>query len=126
MPAEVEPGDVITNSIGMKLALIPAGEFLMGSLGAERSLGLSGNEHSQVELQHRVRITRPFYVGVYEVTQAEYQSVMGMNPSDFSATGTSKDMIKGLDTGRFPVENVSWHDTQEFCRRLSQKEGRHY
>ena len=54
---------VITNSIGMKLALIPAGEFLMGSLDSV------GHGSMNVKPQHRVRITQPFYLGVYEQTQ---------------------------------------------------------
>lgn len=110
----------ITNSIGMKLVLIPAGEFMMGSPDSEE------NHNSDESPQHRVRITRPFYLGQYEVTQGEYQQVMGTNPSDFSATGTHKEKVSGQDTSRFPVEKVSWNDAVEFCRRLSQKEGRTY
>ena len=60
----------ITNSLGMKLKLIPAGEFLMGSPVGEA-------EREADEYQHRVRITKPFYLGVYEVTQGEYERVMG-------------------------------------------------
>ena len=70
--------------------------------------------------QHRVRITRPFYLGIYLVTQQEYQRVMGSNPSEFSATGKSKDKVAGQDTKRFPVECVSWDDAVEFCRKLSE------
>ena len=88
-PGDTPPataGKVFTNSIGMKLALIPAGEFMMGSL--ETELGYF-KKHEAGEKRHKVRITRPFYLGVFEVTQAEYQSVMEKNPSDFSATGKS-------------------------------------
>jgi len=96
----------ITNSIGMKLALIPAGEFLMGSPESEE-------DRYDGEHQHKVRITKPFYLGVYEVTQAEYEKVMVENPSyDKGATN--------------PVEMVSWDDATEFCKRLSTKEGRTY
>jgi formylglycine-generating enzyme required for sulfatase activity len=115
--------EVIANTVGMKLALIPAGEFLMGS--PETELRYKG-DHAVNEQQHRVRITKPFYLGVYEVTQTEYQAVMGNNPSAFSAGGERRDGVKGLDTSRFPVENVSWDDAQEFCRKLSQKEGKQY
>ena len=62
-----------------------------------------------------MRITRPFYFGVYVVTQEDYERVMGVNPSDFSATGKGKDKVAGQDTKRFPVENVSWDDAVEFC-----------
>jgi len=100
---------VLVNSIGMKLAYIPAGEFLMGSPDTEE--GRSSNEH-----QHRVQITKPFRLGVYEITQAEYERVMGKNPSHFAS---GKGNVAGKDAGRFPVETVSWNDAVEFCRRMS-------
>ena len=65
----------MVDSIGMKLVLIPAGEFLMGSPDSEKDRG------SHEDPQHRVRITKPFYMGVYPVTQEEYGQVMGSNPS---------------------------------------------
>jgi formylglycine-generating enzyme required for sulfatase activity len=118
----------ITNSIGMKLVLIPPGEFMMGSPKEliEEELKAHGddqwyNEHLPGEgPQHRVRITKPFYLGTYLVTQGEYQRVMGVNPSEFSATGKSKDKVAGQETKRFPVEFVSWDDAVEFCRKLSE------
>lgn len=94
----------ITNSIGMKLVLIPAGEFMMGSPSSDSDGGPSEGP------QHRVKITEPFYIGKYEVTQSQYEAVMGKNPSRF----------KGKNN---PVECVSWNDAVEFCRKLSQKEG---
>ncbi len=118
-PQPIRPGQMITNSIGMKLALVPAGEFLMGSPEGEENRG-------DDEQQHRVRITQPFYLGVYEVTQEEYQKVMGANPSYFSSRGDGEAHVSGIDTRRFPVEGVSWEDAVEFCRRLSEKEGRPY
>ena len=54
------------------------------------------------------------------VTQGEYQRVMGVNPSKFSATGRRKEKVAGQDTKRFPVEKVSWNDAVEFCRKLSE------
>src|SRR5207302_1136244 len=58
----------------------------------------------------------------YPVTQEQYVAVTGKkNPSYFSADGGGKEDVKGLDTRRFPVENVSWNDAQEFCTQLSQK-----
>ena len=115
---------IVTNSIGMKLALIPAGKFVMGSPKDER-------DRCDDEEQHEVEITKPYYLGVYHVTQLEYEKIMGKNPSDFSATGSNKDEVKGMDTSRFPVENVSWDDTVEFCKKLSElsdekKAGRTY
>jgi formylglycine-generating enzyme required for sulfatase activity len=66
-----------------------------------------------------VTITRPFYLGVYEVTQEEYEKVMGENPSFFSAQGLGKAKVEGLDTKRFPVEMVSWKDAVKFCEKTS-------
>jgi len=66
----------VTNSIGMKLRLIPAGEFMMGSPGTEP------NRYDD-ETQHGVSITKPFCLGVTEVTQEQYQKVIGSNPSKF-------------------------------------------
>jgi formylglycine-generating enzyme required for sulfatase activity len=103
----------ITNSIGMKLVLVKPGTFLMGSPADEK-------ERRPDEDQHEVEITRPFYVGVYEVTQEQYERVMGQNPSHFSSTGGGKDKVKGMDTRQFPVENVLWEEAVGFCRRLSE------
>ena len=103
----------ITNSIGMKLVLIPAGKFLMGSPKDEK-------DRRDDEEQHEVSITKPFYLGVYVVTQAEYEKVMGNNPSYFSTKGAGKDKVKDMDTGQFPVETVSWDDAVAFCKKLSE------
>ncbi|TVS21096.1 MAG: formylglycine-generating enzyme family protein [Planctomycetaceae bacterium] len=104
----------LTNSIGMKLRLIPPGEFMMGSPEWDEE----GRE-SKEGPQHLVRITRPFYFGVYEVTQGEYERVMGTNPSAFSQEGARSEWVSGMDTSRFPVDQVSWEEAVEFCRRLS-------
>jgi len=103
-----QAGDVITNSIGMRMILIPAEEFLMGSPDSD------SDASADEKPQHRVKITRPFYLGVCPVTQEEYERVMGENPSHFQG-----------DPQR-PVEQVSWDDAVEFCRRLSEKEGKTY
>ena len=113
----------------MKLVLIPPGEFTMGSPKEliEEELKRPDNDQWYKEHlpgegpQHHVRITRPFYLGVYAVTQGEYEKVMGSNPSKFSATGKSKDKVTGQDTKRFPVECVTWDDAVEFCRTLSER-----
>jgi formylglycine-generating enzyme required for sulfatase activity len=109
----------ITNSIGIKLNLIPPGEFIMGS-------PVSEPERVVDETQHLVRITRPFYLSVHEVTQAQYEQVMGKNPSYFSALGNGKDRVSGVDTSQFPVEQVSWNDAVAFCSKLSNEEGVEY
>lgn len=91
----------ITNSIGMRLKLIPAGKFLMGSPETEVV-----RDHDEGP-QRVVSITEPFYLGVYEVTQAEFERVIGTNPSRFTGA-------------RNPVESVSWEEAVSFCRQLSQ------
>jgi formylglycine-generating enzyme required for sulfatase activity len=110
---------VETNSIGMKLTLIPPGEFTMGSPERE-------TDRRTDEKQHLVRITKPFYLGTYAVTQSEYERLVGTNPSWLSSTGGGKEKVNGWDTSRFPVEKVSWDDAVEFCRILSAKEGKTY
>lgn len=95
----------VTNSIGMKLILIPPGEFMMGSPVSEAN-------RSSDETPHRVRINKPYYLGVWEVTHGEYERVMGTKPSRFKT-------VSRQDTNRFPVEQVSWEDAVEFCRKLS-------
>jgi formylglycine-generating enzyme required for sulfatase activity/serine/threonine protein kinase len=94
----------ITNSIDMKLVLIPAGDFLMGSPDTDPAA--AANEKPQ----HRVRITRPFYLGATEVTQGQYRAVTDTNPSHF----------KGSDD--LPVERVSWDDAMAFCATLNKRE----
>lgn len=91
----------VTNSIGIKLAFIPAGEFQMGSPESD------SDAYDIEKPQHTVRITKPFCLGVTEVMQEQYERVMGSNPSKF----------KGA---QLPVEQVSWEDAVEFCRKLSE------
>jgi formylglycine-generating enzyme required for sulfatase activity len=123
-----EPPREITNSIGMRLVLIPAGKFTMGSPATEKG-------RAKDEEQHEVEIARAFYLGSHEVTQAEFEKVMGYNPSYFSARATDqkgapyldwskpgggRDRVKHLgSTDDFPVENVSWGEAVEFCNKLS-------
>jgi uncharacterized protein (TIGR02996 family) len=103
----VQPvGPFITNSLGMKFAWIPAGTFLMGSPAHEEG-------RYQNETQHRVTLSKGFYLAIHAVTQASWQEVMGNNPS--RAKGKKR-----------PVEQVSWEDCQEFLRRLSERDGHAY
>ncbi|MBI5757980.1 MAG: SUMF1/EgtB/PvdO family nonheme iron enzyme [Planctomycetales bacterium] len=102
-----------TNSIGMQFVLISPGSFLMGAPYNEYQR--NANEGPQ----HRVTLTQPFQMGVYEVTQAEYERVMDVNPSHFSPTGKGSASVTSMDTSRFPVEQVSWDEANEFCKKLS-------
>ncbi|MGD0088882.1 MAG: bifunctional serine/threonine-protein kinase/formylglycine-generating enzyme family protein [Planctomycetota bacterium] len=91
------------NTVKLALILLPAGKFLMGSPETEK-------DRLPAETQHEVTISQPFYMGKYEVTQEQYEAVMGNNPSE----------LKGPKN---PVEAVSWEDGQEFCKKLSAKTG---
>jgi Uncharacterized conserved protein len=130
-----KPGAVVRNQMGMELAYIPAGSFMMGSSEAEvqaayqdvrryfDSMQLKSFDIEQP--QHRVEISQPFYIGRYEVTQAQWKQVMGSNPSEVK--DVSKDQPfpvrvtrtprKGCDN--CPVDNISWNDAQEFIRNLN-------
>ena len=118
------------NSLGMKFRLIPPGEFTMGSTQAEiiESLKIVGkNKHWQECIKsesprHQVVLTHPIYLGIHEVTQGQYEQVMGKNPSPFAPMGIAKDTVAGMNTTRHPVEMVSWNDAAEFCAKLSQHE----
>jgi formylglycine-generating enzyme required for sulfatase activity len=91
-----------------EMVVIPAGRFLMGS--PESEAGRERNEGPQ----RWVDVPR-FAIGKFEVTQGQWQAVMGDNPSLFKGCGPN-----------CPVENVSWHDAQEFVRRLSQRTSQNY
>jgi formylglycine-generating enzyme required for sulfatase activity len=106
------------NKIGMEFRQIEAGSFVMGSPPDEP--GRRDNEG-----QRTVEIS-PFLIGVHPVTQLQYATVMGDNPSKFSAAGPLAGKVRGLDTNRFPVEGVSWDNAVEFCKRLSRRENRTY
>jgi formylglycine-generating enzyme required for sulfatase activity len=107
-----------TNSIGMKFVRIEPGEFMMGT-SEDQVDKLKGqfpdsdrSYFADEQPQHRVQIMRGFLLGVYEVTQGQYQEVMGENPSQF----------KGPND--LPVERVSWLDAVKFCNKLSERDGR--
>jgi formylglycine-generating enzyme required for sulfatase activity len=102
-----KPPEPYTNSLGMKFVWIPPGNFMMGSPKEEK-------ERIDNETQHKVTLTNGFYMGVYTVTQQEWQSVMGNNPSRYKGE-------KNL-----PVETVSWDDCQGFIKKLREKDKKVY
>jgi formylglycine-generating enzyme required for sulfatase activity len=104
---------IITNSIGMSLTRIPAGEFQMGS--REKDPGAREDEMPR----HLVRVTKPFYLGTYEVTQAQFEGLMKTNPSSFTRAGLLKEEPPEIDAAKLPVDNVTWYAAIEFCHRLS-------
>ena len=99
------PGELTSPSTGMVLVRIEPGEFMMGSPDSDK------DAEDDEKPRHRVRITRSFYLGKYEVTQAEYEAMMGDNPSRFK------------EKPKNPVESVSWLDAVRFCNQLSEREG---
>ena len=134
MAQEVKPGKVevidLGNDVKLEMVLIPAGKFKMGFTKKEmENLKVEIQEYFKkilkkelekeyldaVDLiiswqgeQHEVSLTKPYYMGKYEVTQEQYEAVMGKNPSD----------IKGA---KLPVTNVSWLDCKEFIKKLNDK-----
>ena len=103
----VTPGTAVTNSVGMRLAYIPAGSFIMGSQPMEK-----GRVHAD-EMEHMVRLTRPFLMGVTPVTRREWKQVIG---SDLNVDNDAD----------LPMTNISWVEAVEFCKALSGMGGQLY
>ena len=95
------------NDVALEMVYIPSGEFMMGSPESEKG------GYKDERPQHKVTIKQAFYMGKYPITQAQWQAVMGNNPSHFKGE-------------KRPVEEVSWNEAVEFCRRLSEKSGKEY
>ena len=105
MAQEVKPGKAEVIDLGkdvkLEMVLIPAGKFKMGSPASEK-------DRNEKETQHEVTLTKPFYMGKYEVTQEQWFEIMGENPS--------------REKGRMlPVTNVSWNECHFFIRKLNEK-----
>ncbi len=153
LPGSLIPRDArkITNSIGMKLVLIPAGEFMMGSSAEEIKAWNDWFKQQDVKTdiddegpQHRVRITRPFYLGTYHVTRGQFRQFAGDSGYHTDAEKDGKGAVgyngekfeqkpeytwrnTGFEqTDEHPVVNVSWNDAVAFCEWLSRKEGKTY
>ncbi len=106
----------VTHPCGLALVLIPPGKFQMGPPPEEQGLRLPGPGKKPIPIidaQTPVTLAEPFYLGVYEVTQEQYQSVTGTNPS----------LVPGP---RQPVECVTWEDALKFCRKLGEQDGQTY
>lgn len=105
---------LLTNSIGMKLALIPPGRFNMNQEAIY--WGLAETTETPPKL---VTIEKPFYFGIYEVTQRQYWQVMKRTPSYFFRDGNGANEVKELDTADHPVEDVELYYAAQFCYLLS-------
>ena len=101
LQTEVEKKADLGKGVNLDMVLIPAGKFMMGSPASEKN-------RRNDETQHEVTITKPYYMGKYEVTQEQWEAVMGNNPSE----------IKGV---KLPVTDVSWNDCQDFIKKLNAK-----
>ena len=146
--AEKTLTDTVANSIGMRLVLIPAGEFMMGNRESAAELAKAfdwpaGNFASAYPY-HRVRITKPFYLGAYEVTVGQFRQFVGdtgyktdVEKSGKGGYGYSRKSSEHkaeytwrnagfAQTDEHPVVNVSWNDAVAFCEWLSRKEGKMY
>jgi len=93
----------LSDDVNLDMIWIKSGTFMMGS--PEDELG----RDAEKEIQHQVTLTKAYWLGKYEVTQAQYEAIMETNPSKF----------KGAD---LPVEMVSWSDAKEFCKKLTEIE----
>jgi uncharacterized repeat protein (TIGR02543 family) len=102
---------------------INAGTFMMGSPESEPGRPNDDSIAGDNEIRHQVTLTKGFYMARYPVTQAQYEAVMGENPSVYRPGGAGAYYVTGLNTGTFPVENVSWYDALVFCNKLSVREG---
>ncbi len=100
--SDFNPDEFTINGVKFEMVLIKAGSFMMGSSESE-------NGRDDNEVQHRVTLTQDFYMGKYEVTQEQWVTIMGKNPSEF--IGDKK-----------PVENVSWEDAQRFIEKLNARD----
>ncbi len=155
-----KPTDIkqITNSIGMKLTLIPSGEFMMGSgESAEATAAFFNKTYGENILtadlfkdehpKHRVRITKPFYLGTYHVTRGQFRQFVknsgykteaekgekpgayGWNPDKKKFGFNEKYSWRNAgfeQTDEHPVVNVSWNDAVAFCQWLSKREDKTY
>jgi eukaryotic-like serine/threonine-protein kinase len=92
--------------VTLEMVAIPGGKFTMGSAATEKERSNDEGPQREVSIQ-------PFSMGRFAVTQAQWQAVMGSNPSNFKGD-------------KRPVEKISWQQAREFCQKLSQQTGRPY
>jgi formylglycine-generating enzyme required for sulfatase activity len=129
-PEPTKPGEErdfeVAPKVKMRFCWVPPGKAALGSPTTEKGrelFGLSEKEHEFT--------TKGFWLGKFEVMQGEWTSTMGSNPSAFAATGSQaeyREKVKGMDTSRFPVEQVSWENCQKFIDKsnahMNKKTGR--
>jgi formylglycine-generating enzyme len=110
-----KPGEVreyeIADGVKMKFCWVPPGKAKLGSPKTEK-------ERSENEGEHDFEC-KGFWLGKYPVSQIEWQALMKNNPSAFSKNGLNSDKVTGMDADRFPVENVSCEDCEEFLKKMN-------
>jgi len=109
----------IAEGIKMKFCWIPAGTATLGSPAMEKDRYY--DEGEQPFTTKGFFEPDGFWLGKYTVTQEQWAAIMKKNPSWFSKGGGGKKLVEGMDTSRFPVEQVSWNDCQEFLKKLNEK-----
>ncbi len=131
----LKPGEVrefeIAAGAKMKFCWIPPGKAQLGAPKSERqAVQILLKEDiepawlaSEAEESRGKYTSKGYWLGKYPVTQAEWQAMMGNNPSWFSKDGNGKENVVGLDTSRFPVEQVSWKDCGKFLDKLNDRGG---
>ncbi len=95
--------------VKMEMVLIPAGEFMMGSPESEK-----GHDEDEGPF-HRIKITKPYYLGIHEITQGQWEKLMGTTPW--------RDKLYAKPNSTHAVSDVCWYAAVEFCVKLSEKEG---
>jgi formylglycine-generating enzyme required for sulfatase activity len=97
------------------MVAVEPGEFWMGASEGDPDAG------DDEKPRRKIKITLPFLLGKTKITQAQFEEVMGNNPSAFSAKGRFKKSVEGKDTSLHPVESISWLDAIRFCNRLNER-----
>jgi len=111
-PSPSQRPSKISNSIGMEFVLIPAGTFTMGSPDSDP------NADSDEKPPHQVTISEPFYMGKYEVTQAQWQAVMGTTLQEQRDKANKDWSLQGVGA-KHPMYYVSWDEVQDFIKKLN-------
>jgi formylglycine-generating enzyme required for sulfatase activity len=112
-----DEGRAFTNEAGMTFVYVRRGSFMMGAPANEPN-------RQTDEQQHKVDITKDFYLASTETTQRQYEKVMGKNPASFSKTGGGAARVQGVDTADFPVEQVNYQDATAFVEKLNARDKR--
>lgn len=121
-PAQDGPNSIVNNDIGITFVRIPAGSFMMGSQASD------ANASAVEKPRHQVTISQPFYIGLTEVTQGQWEAVMGQSPYDLERSNSYYElpgMAERITHHEHPA-TVSWNDAQDFINRLNEMDSEHH